>query len=237
MPKTAVTQNKETFTCTYCSKTFKRERTLESHACEPRRRHRNKNEKSSQIAFQTYKDFYRSCQGSNGKRKEFQDFIKSRYYTAFISFGDYCIANGVFNSSRFAKYLITNEIPIDNWATESSYTKFLTYYIRIESVNDALTRTIEYGIKWAKDNNSNANKLLIDEPIHKIEAAVATGKISPWVLYNAVSGHSILYMLIDRSTTNDIVYNLIDPDVWNDKFDNNKEDVDFARNVLTLGGW
>jgi len=227
-------KNKVDFECSYCHKKFKRERTLESHACEPRRRTRNKNEKQVIIAFDTFKKFYSYAQGSSGKRKTFQDFIGSAYYTAFIAFGLYCFDTRVISVERYAEYLIKREVPIKYWPMDKTYIKFLEYFIQIEPVADALTRSIEYGIKWGTENEEKSHDFFRKASVSRISQALSYGRISPWVLYQSDSGRDFL---VGPHYANQSYWGMIDPDSWSTKFDKNKEDVKFAKSILTLGGW
>ena len=72
--------------CTFCNKSFQKERTLQVHICEPKRRHLQKNEKWVQNAFLVFQKFYQIHQ-NNGKPKTYDDFCKSAYYNAFVKFG------------------------------------------------------------------------------------------------------------------------------------------------------
>jgi len=224
-----------THLCTYCNKEFARERTLESHACEPRRRIRAKNEKDTIIGYETFQRFYRYTQGSSRKQKTFEDFISSPYYLAFIRFGQYCIRTNVISSTRFADFLIKNNIHLDAWNTDASYTKFLIYFIPIEPVNDALTRTIEYAIMWGDSKNKDYNDLFRVCSLNSLCHAINTGQISPWVIYLSDSGQSFISML--EHYQHEAIWDMIDVGIWERKFKDNKEDVDFAKNILSIGGW
>ena len=56
------------FKCPYCGKEFTRERTLQVHMCEPKRRHLQKDEKWVINAFMVYQRFYQIHQ-NNSKEK------------------------------------------------------------------------------------------------------------------------------------------------------------------------
>ena len=74
--------------CTYCGKEFIRDRTLQVHLCEPKRRHLQKNEKWVQNAFMVFQRFYEIHQ-HNVKPKTYDAFCASAYYNAFVKFGRY----------------------------------------------------------------------------------------------------------------------------------------------------
>jgi len=233
MPKIA--ENKSKFSCEYCKKSFARERTLESHACEPRRRWRTKDETRIQIAYDTFKRFYRRCQGPGTKDKTYAEFIKSAYYNAFVSFGNYCVNNNVFAPTRFADFLIKNEIRVDDWPTDALYTKFLIYFIAKEPVSDALTRTIQFAIKYGERNKIKYNDLFRKASLDVLCNEINKGNISPWTLYMSNSGQSFLSILEEYDHKE--IWQMINADIWEKRFNDNTGDVEFAKNILTLGGW
>ena len=74
--------------CTYCDKTFAKERTLQVHLCEPKRRHLQRDEKWVVNAFMVFQRFYQIHQ-HNSKPRTYDDFVDSAYYNAFVKFGRY----------------------------------------------------------------------------------------------------------------------------------------------------
>lgn len=225
---------KSDFTCQFCKKTFKRERTLESHACETRRRFRAKSEKTTQIAFVIYQQFYKSVQHSS-TIKTFDDFIRSQFYGAMIKFSSYCINTNVLNAQRYGTYLIKKGIPIDKWNKDSVYQKFVLNFIKVEPVEEALTRSIQYSIEWSTSHNEQAKNLFREGAPTRITQAIQYGRISPWIIYMSDSGTQFLEKLHQSDQTR--IWNMIDPTFWADKFDHNKEDVEFAKLTLKEGGW
>ena len=223
-----------TFTCEFCNKTFKRERTIASHACEPRRRMQSKGETSVQIAFSTFGKFYRRLQGSGAKEKSFQDFIKSSYYSAFIRFGEYCVSVNCISVIGYADYVIKNEIPVDKWNTDTIYSMFLQYYIQIEPLDDALERSVKYSMTWATENNMDSYDFFRKASTFNIISSLQSGRVSPWVLYQSGSGMAWI-----QQTTLGLspVWDMIEPDMWGKVFEKRTEDVEFARSALILGGW
>ena len=76
------------FKCPYCGKEFTKERTLQVHMCEPKRRYLQKDEKWVKNAFIVFQRFYEIHQ-KNVKQKTYDDFCASPYYNAFVKFGRY----------------------------------------------------------------------------------------------------------------------------------------------------
>ena len=232
MSKTLVTE--QVFTCKYCKKTFKRESTLTAHACEKKRRYQQKDEKGVRIGFQAYLRFYEYTQ-NHTKQKSVFDFIDSPYYTAFVRFGRYCIDINAVNIPRFIDYVITNNKKLDYWAKDSLYEEYLNNLLLTEDGTYALQRAIEYSIKWAKENNADSKDILRYGNPNTVCHAITTGKISAWVLYNCDSGNKFLENLNTEQA--ELIWDYINPDVWQSKIQSSKDDVDYIQSMLQQAGW
>ena len=66
--------------CTYCDKEFTRERTLQVHLCEPKRRHLQKNEKWVQNAFIVFQRFYEIHQKGTKEKTPAQKARSDKQY-------------------------------------------------------------------------------------------------------------------------------------------------------------
>ena len=119
--------SKPQFGCDFCGRTFLRETTVAKHLCEYKQRWMNKDLQGNRIGFQAWLQFYKKNSATK-KKRTYEEFIKSAYYTAFVKFGTYCSDANVLNVSRFVDWLLKNQIKIDTWNTDTNYTKFLVEY-------------------------------------------------------------------------------------------------------------
>ena len=110
--------------CTYCDKEFARERTLQVHLCEPKRRHLQKNEKWVQNAFMVFQRFYEIHQ-HNVKPKTYDAFCASAYYNAFVKFGRYIMHINPLYPEKYIDYVILSKIKLDHWARDDLYEAYL----------------------------------------------------------------------------------------------------------------
>ena len=223
-----------TYTCQYCKKSFQKESTLAVHLCEPKRRHQERNERGVELGFQAYIRFYELTQGS-AKLKTFEDFADSPYYRAFVKFGRYCVNTRAINPRQFTEWLLKNNKKLDYWASDQLYTEYLLQYLRLEHVNDALARAIEYAIDWAENNEAQPQDCLRYGNHNLICHAVTTGRISPWVIYNCNSGQTFLNDL--DSTQVAMIWPYIDSDVWQKRFKDYMADQEYAKDILLKAGW
>ena len=220
--------------CRYCKKEFSKETTLAVHVCEPKRRFQEQNERGVQLGFQAYIKFYEVTQGS-AKLKTFEHFAESSFYRAFVKFGRHCVAIKAINPARFTEWLIKQNKKIDYWCKDSIYTEYLLDYLRVENVNDALARAIEFSMNWAEQSGHPAHDCLRYGNSNAIAYAVTTGRISAWVLYNSESGLKFLSEL--DATQVAMVWPYIDSEVWIKKFADYMADQEYARDILKKAGW
>jgi len=221
-------------TCQYCRKDFIKETSLSVHSCEPRRRRQEHSERGVQLGLQAYLKFYQLTQGS-AKLKTFDDFADSPYYRAFVKFGRYCVDIRAINPARFIEYVLKQNKKIDHWCRDSIYTEYLLDYLRVENVNDALARAIEFGITWQEQTSNPAHDCLRYGNSNAMCHAITTGRISPWIIYNSESGQQFLSELSTEQIA--MIWSYIDSDVWMKKFQDYPADQEYAKDILSKAGW
>jgi hypothetical protein len=222
--------------CKYCDKTYTKESTLLKHACEPKRRHLQQSETGVQFGFRSYLKFFELTQGSI-KSKTYDDFAASSYYSAFVKFGRYLVSIKAINYASFTEWLLKGNKKLDFWCKDSLYDEWLVEYLRKESYQDALERGIKEMQDYA-DNNHDLRNGFMDYfkfgNTNRICHHITTGRISPWVVYNCDSGINFLENLDDSQMQMIIKY--INPDFWNQKFQNHEQDRFNALDILKAAG-
>ena len=222
------------YTCQYCKKDFIKESSLAVHSCEPRRRRMERDEAGVRLGFNAYLKFYELTQGS-AKLKTFDDFADSPYYKAFVKFGRYCVDIRAINPARFVEWVLKQNKKIDHWAKDTVYTEYLTEYLRVENVNDAMARAIEFSLDWAEKNNSPAEDCLRYGNTNAMVYAITAGRISPWVIYNCESGQKFLSEL--DGTQISMIWPYIDSEFWIKKFADYVADQEYVKDMLQKAGW
>lgn len=222
------------FQCRYCEKNFRKENTLAVHVCEQKRRYQEQKEVGVQLGLQAYLRFYEITQGS-ARLKSFDDFVRSPYYRAFVKFGRQCTNIRAINPPRFVEWLLNNNKKIDHWCRDSMYSEYLSQYLRLENVSDALTRAIEFGESWNEKTGNPGHDCLRYGNTNAMVYAVSTGRLSAWVIYNCASGLEFLDSLAPEQIA--IVWPFVDTDFWSRKFQDYPADTEYAREILTQAGW
>jgi hypothetical protein len=202
--------------------------------CEPKRRFQEQNERGVQLGLHAYLKFYELTQGS-AKLKTFEDFAASPYYRAFVKFGRYCVDIRAVNPPRFVEWLLKNNKKIDHWSRDTMYTEYLIEYLRIENVNDALARAMEFGIAWSEETGNPAEDCLRYGNTNAMVYAVTTGRISPWIVYNCESGQQFLSEL--DATQIAMIWPYVDSEIWTKKFADYLADQEYVREMLQKAGW
>jgi|TARA_R110000822_G_scaffold12096_7_gene43641 hypothetical protein len=222
------------YTCQFCKKDFVRETSLSVHSCEPRRRRQERSERGVELGFQAYIKFYEMTQGS-AKLKTYDDFCDSPYYRAFVKFGRYCVSIRAINPARFMEWVLKQNKKIDNWCSDTVYTEYLAFYLRVENVDDALARAIEFGIDWSEKTGNPPHDCLRYGGTNAMVYAVTAGRISPWIIFNSESGQHFLSELNTEQIA--LVYPYIDVDHWQKRFQDYPADQEYAKDILKQAGW
>jgi hypothetical protein len=225
-----------TYKCKYCDKAFRKESTLTVHQCEPKRRWQQEKETGVQLGLKAYLRFYEYSQGS-AKLKSYTDFVASPYYNAFVKFGRYCQDIRCINYTNFLDWLLKNNKKLDYWCKDSMYSEWLPEYLKREAVQDALERALKEMQDYA-DTHPELKNGFTDYfrygNSNRICHHIATGRISPWVVYNCASGVEFLETLTEEQVG--IILPWIDPDYWQRKFKDYMADTEWVKDVLEKAG-
>ena len=234
MKKKVATDNPIKYGCEFCKREFARESTVAKHICEYKHRWLEKDRRGNQIGFQAWLQFYKKNTGSR-KHNTYEEFIRSAYYIAFVKYGTFCVDINALNISRFTEWLLKNQIKIDNWCSDNTYTRYLIEYLRHEDPLDAIARSIETTIQKADEENIRCWDYLRYGNTNKICYQITLGKISPWMLYHSDSGSRFLDTLNPDHVK--IIIDYINPEQWALKFKKNPDDVNKVKELLTQAGY
>lgn len=229
MNENAVIENR----CDHCKKTFVKPGTLLKHMCEPKRRWDERDKPSNRIAFQAWLKFYQQYQ-PRCKKKEYPDFISSPYYGGFVKYGTYCVDVAVINPLNYVDWLIKSKVSIDSWNSDTHYGRYLLEYIRLEDSMDAVRRSVETLIREAEKDNLQLGDVLKFSNTNRICHLITSGRLSPWLLFNSEGGRDFLSNLNHGQT--EMVFEYINPDLWNIKFMRDQHSVSEVRKLLSIAG-
>jgi hypothetical protein len=172
---------------------------------------------------------------SRKAKKDYMDFAKSAYYTAFVKFGNYCVDAQVLNPSRYCDWLLKNQISIDSWNRDTNYTKFIIDFLKSEDPLDAIARSIETCIELAQSDKIQNKDVLRYGNKHKICFEITKGKISPWMLYHSISGLEFIENL--DVTQQKMILDYINPEQWAIKFKRSNNIINEVKELLRAAGY
>ncbi len=211
--------------CTYCSKEFTRERTLQVHMCEPKRRYLQKGEKWVQNGFMVFQRFYQIHQ-NNMKEKTYDDFCKSSYYNAFVKFGRFMMHINPLYPEKYIDYVILSKIKLDHWSRDDLYESYLIDTLKVEPVEAALRRSIATMMDWAEEQHAQWSDYFRLVNTNRAVQHIQQGKISPWLLLGCNAGKKMLKSFTDEQLQ--MTARFINPEYWNAKFKSYPADLLFV---------
>jgi hypothetical protein len=221
------------FNCVHCTKSFMKEKTLVAHMCEQKRRVLQKDEKRVQTGFFAYNRFYQITQAAK-KQKPYSDFCKSAYYNAFVKFGSFINNVNPLYAERFIDYVIKSGVKLDHWCRDELYDKYLTELVKIEPVESAVQRSLQYMMEWGDENNANFahyfNYVSVNRAVHNIR----DGKISPWMVMNSAGGVDLLKKFSNEQL--ELVNQTLDIPFWIKKIRDNPADVALVKEICKETG-
>jgi hypothetical protein len=220
-------------TCEYCNKTFSREKTLQVHLCEPKRRWEQRHNKIHVLGFEIYRRFY-EINFPTQKHKTYTEFTQSQYYNAFIKTAKFITENTPIEIGAFIDWLCTSKIKVDLWPRQATVDTYIKQLVRTEAVTQALNRTVITMGEWAEQEDARLEDFFKYVNLNRVTQLIANGRISPWVLLNCHTGKDMISTMHDDHIK--IIFEMIDPEYWKRAFRKREEDFDFVKNTLREAG-
>lgn len=221
------------FECQFCKKSFKREKTLSVHLCEPKRRWINRDEKYVRLGFLAYNRFYEITQGAT-KPKTYEHFAKSNYYTGFTRFGKHTLEINAIDPEKFVDFVITNSVALDKWCSDAVYETYIRELNKKETAERAVERGILLMQQWSRENDRPYNVFFREISRPRLIHWIKSGRISPWIIFNCDSGDASIAAMTDHEQN--MIMEYLEPTFWQRKFSARQEDVEFVQMVLKEAG-
>lgn len=221
------------YACGFCKKAFTSERTLSAHMCVKKRRNVEKGNVASRMGLSLYQRFFELTSPTK-TQKSFENFIDSRYYTAFIKLARHLMDLRPVDQGRFVDYLFQNGIKDRDWCKDRTYEAYIVDLLSKEPASRGLERSIKTMNEWAEEHGKEYNEFFVHVAPAEATYMIKMGKISPWVLYLAETSDALWNRLSEEQAG--IIASVIDPNIWRAKFEIKKDDCTFAREVLRDAG-
>lgn len=199
--------------CEFCNKVFKRKSSFEKHACEKKKRWLKINEQDSRIGIECWKLFRKIHQFPIKKNTSYEmAFITSTEYNYFMRFAQYIIDTKPLNYIAWTERLIRTSVPISKWASDSQHKKWTIEYLKAETPDQAIYRTMDEIIIWSNNTGNSWDTFFENASTARVLMMMERGHISPWFFYIKEGSGKF----IDRCSDSEleIVNEFIDPKIW-----------------------
>ncbi len=194
----------------------------------------NSSQQHIQIGFRIFQFIYKEMRVAQSP-KTFDDFKKSQFYNAFVKFGQFVLDINCIDIEDFSNWLIfKHKVQISDWCKDETYELYVNDYVKKEDLNMAIERSIKFIQKWAEENNQEWNNFFEKNTINIIIYWIRTGRISPWLLFNCKGGRNMLDNINQEQLS--LMMDILDTRIWIKKFNANKENIEYLRELLDKAG-
>ncbi len=217
------------FNCSHCDKKFQTSAALEDHMCEKKKRFLAKDEELSRRGRKAHEIFY-TFSLNKKVPPTITEFINSRNYTDFMDFAKFTIDRDLFNWQEYEKFLIKHTTPIYKWNKLVTYNYFMKAYIKEETWETAISRSIAWIINWCAGNEHDPREFFTKAPMPAIVLGIQTGRISPWAVLLSDNAEAFMNRLSSEQAI--IVARYIDQKFWKFKIEKYPDIVYSVKDTL-----
>lgn len=219
------------FTCEFCNKSFIREGSFFAHSCAKKMRWLDKENKNNVLGFTAYKRFYTLTGFAKKRQLGMKDFIESKYYNDFVSFGRFLNDAMVVAPEAYIDHVIKNSIKLKDWTKPSVYETFLKSLTFKEDPEDAIERSLIWIQDWCNEKDIQISEFFKTISVNRLVDAMRSGKISPWLMYVCNTGVDVLNNF-DSSQVK-LLGPLLEQKVWSYKLHKNQKLVKEYKEMLS----
>jgi len=222
--------------CEFCKREFSDELRLINHICEKKRRWFQRDQPQGRIAFMAWSRFYELNAAVTGKKNQrtYKDFIDSKYYLAFSRFARHLLDTAAPEPARFIDYVLKHNLPVDKWTHDTVYEEYVKDLLRSESPEQAVERGIVLMREWSQQHEQPWYDFFREVNASQLTRWIQTGRISPWVLYNASSAESALRRCSPEQIN--MIFAMAPTAQWQLKLRSDKESAAFVKDTLKKAG-
>lgn len=221
----------ESTSCKYCGKSYARLKSFLKHTCKLKDRYSKKDTASIRVAYHAWLKFSNSLT----RRKvplNFDDFVKSNYFTEFEKLGNYIIEIDAIKPEQFIDFIIKKNLPSKKWYNNEVYEEYIYNLLKTEPAEDAIERAVHLFSKWAKHFDKNWMSFFREvDPDHAL-TWIRYGRLSPWILYNSLDYSVFVARLTDQELN--ILERYAPLHIWTPIFLKNKEMCNFIKESFLI---
>lgn len=214
-------------TCEYCGHTFVKNKSYNDHCCPQMQKSHIFETPLGRAAFFYYKDWLRLKNRSPDVSGN--TFLQSKYFSSFINFVNYSNKMLLPDKQSFIKYMVQlNMLPI-HWCSDEVYVEYIrnldTYFTPLQQAQITKKTVHELATIFECSTGEIFNHLLPGDFIRLLKAR----KLSPWIILLSAKFKNYLVTKVSKEQNSIIVDTVINPTIWKNKFENNKELLEVMR--------
>lgn len=218
--------------CHFCEKGFAKERTLDVHICEKKRRWMNKDDRNVRIAYASWLHYCKKT-GLYANKKgplSYDDFMRSSIYITFVRFGHFVEETKMQNYLAYVDFMIKNNYKNADWDKNSVYEYFIKMNTRQESIEDAIQKTIKFMDKWSSDQNEEWTDFFIKITNQQALDWLRSGRISPWIFLTSSKARSKMDEMTDEQLM--LLDKYLDVKWWNQNLRRKPQDRQYVEQLV-----
>jgi len=225
--------NRPEFECNWCHRKYSKETTLASHLCEQRRRWLQKDTPPARLGLEAFLEIQEYFHQNRLTRTE-EDFRNSDYYLACMRWGRFVISIKCADPIGYLKWLLKNNVGIDDWSKDELYDYWLQYTVFIEDAWDSVSRSIKSMTEWAEDNGKEFKDYFRQAQTARIITDVRKGFITGWTVLCSESGCAWAESL--EQSDLDLVWAWLEAPQWAAKFQQAPDTVRKIKEICAEAG-
>jgi hypothetical protein len=203
--------------CEFCNKEFKREKSLDRHMCEKKRRWENKFTPEGQLAFELFSRFKKHY-GFKSKKAPLEEFLTSSQYKAYETLAKFFIQLNPLDINEYFSHLVHSNAPFRKWISAENYNKWVRHKLLTEDADTAVTRSIETISSYATENKLELDQVYDNLTGNRLYLWLTSGRVSPWFIILSSKTDRLLEKLDSDMLTS--TKDLLNPLVWRIKVQN-----------------
>jgi hypothetical protein len=189
--------------------------------------------RENKLAYHVFEQFHSA---HYSKKVDYEEFMYSNYFDAFVKFANYMLRNNIVEPKKFIDFVIKHGIRLDDWATDVTYELYIRSFVENEPARTAMIRNIEFMRQWAEEEGAHWTEFFSKVSPGMAVHYVKTGRISPWVLYTLDSAQEQLLSRMSPEQLKLVTEQFAPLAKWRPKFSIRREDVDEVRHIFGQAG-
>lgn len=212
------------YVCKYCHRNFVREHAYMDHECKQMKREAELKSPIGQAAWHYYQLWMRHKKRMPPPAAA---FMTSKYFRTFINFAQFVKKVQLPLPDKFIWLMSKRDYPPTMWLNDEVYTQYLDFVdAKMPPIDQAKT-SISTILDYADSHNIDVSDIFENINPNELIHLIRLRKLSPWLLLVSKK-FAKMYMSLNEEQQA-ILETLIKPDIWAEKKEKHKHDVNMIK--------